>query len=140
MDLTLRWSFREPPLEAAAALASGDVALALAARMLTLSDEHLARLTAVAGLRRLLILGATDDLPWVEGVAYLGRSPKAPSLLLPTLFAPNWPEPLLENAVRRVRAEELGPWALDATEHEIWCANRARAIDRERLAAWSREL
>ncbi len=139
MDLALRWSPREPPLEATAALASGDVALALAARVLTLSDEHLARLTAVAGSRRLLVLGATVDLPWVEGITYLGRTLGAPSLLLPTLFAPNWPEPLLENSVRRARAKESGPWALDPSAREIWCASLARAIDRERLPGWARE-
>ena len=31
------------------------------------------------------MLGAAEALPWVDGVIYLGRDPRAPSLLLPNM-------------------------------------------------------
>ena len=35
-----------------------------------------------------VVLGATEALPWVDGVNYLGRDPDAPRLLLPTMLRP----------------------------------------------------
>jgi hypothetical protein len=65
------WRRREPPLEPRAVLARGarvnGLATATAARVSTGCD-----LRAAAGSGWLLVLGEADDLPWAEGVQYLG--------------------------------------------------------------------
>ena len=56
-------------------------------------------LAGVAGEGVLILLGT--DLPWADGAVYLGRDPRAPGLLLPTLLSPDVPLDLLERAVAR---------------------------------------
>lgn len=92
---------REPPLPASAAVATGAAATALAQRLLAESDQALAALRGLAGDRLLAVLGDERDLPWVDGVLYLGADPDAPRLLLPTALAPSVGVALYETAVLR---------------------------------------
>ncbi|MCB9564908.1 MAG: hypothetical protein H6708_31365 [Kofleriaceae bacterium] len=48
----------------------------------------------------LAVVGDAARLPWVDGVAYLGRDLAAPSLLVPTTLAPDAPPALVERALR----------------------------------------
>jgi hypothetical protein len=116
--------------------ATGESARALATRLLALDDAVLAQLRGVAGTGLLLVLGAPELLPWVDGVAYLGRDPDAPSLLLPTALAPDVPVALLERALA-ARVNTLGaPLAvLDAPARLVPAAD-ARPIERARLSAF----
>ncbi|MFJ1708360.1 hypothetical protein [Kitasatospora sp. NPDC088346] len=86
----LRWHRREPPLPADAVLAVGpavpDLARATAERL-----AGGAALRAVADDRSLVVLGAGADLPWTDGVRYLGRDG---GVLVPTTFRPS-PSPAL---------------------------------------------
>jgi hypothetical protein len=95
----IAWRPRSAPLEPVGMAARGEAARALARRLLARSDEDLARLTGVAGQDLILLLGDSALLPWVEGAAYLGRDPRAPSLLLPTNREPSVPLPLVERAL-----------------------------------------
>ncbi len=98
----IAWRPRSAPLEPVGMAARGEAARALARRLLARSDEDLARLTGVAGQDLILLLGNAGDgalLPWVDGAIYLGRDPRAPSLLLPTNREPTVPLPLLERAL-----------------------------------------
>lgn len=93
--LPLDWRPREPPLAPVAALAKDAVVAALA------KATH-ARVEAGAVLRvayaphRLLVLGAAADLPWADGVTYLGDED---GLLMPTTLAPTLPADLVRLAV-----------------------------------------
>jgi hypothetical protein len=61
-----------------------------------------ARLHAAAHDETLVVTGEPDDLPWSDGVTYLGAED---GLLLPTLSTPTLPADLL----RRAAARRLGP-------------------------------
>jgi len=71
---------REPPLEAVAVAATGSARQGLAtATLRRLRDGQALR--AAAGKDWLVVLGAANDLPWVDGVRYLGQDGE---LLVPT--------------------------------------------------------
>jgi len=69
------------------------------ARLLQLPEEQLARLRGVGGVDFLLVLGAVEDLPWCDGVHYLGREPGTPELLSPCAETSNVPPALLLHAL-----------------------------------------
>ncbi|MFJ9951907.1 hypothetical protein [Kitasatospora sp. NPDC091207] len=91
----LRWERREPPLPAAGVLALGDAvpALAVAARERLVDG---ARLGVVAGDGALLVLGAESDLPWADGIRYLGLDA---GVLVPTTARPRPAAALWRTAV-----------------------------------------
>jgi MoxR-vWA-beta-propeller ternary system protein len=132
--LPLRWRVREPPLEAAAAAATGEAARALAERLLALPDERLAALSGVAGAEVLVVTG--EDLPWVDGVQYLGRDPEAPGLLLPTTLSPAVPLPLVERAVMLRRRTPVTPMAVVLEPPLLVPLDGARKVDRAVLRQW----
>lgn len=99
--IPVRWLPRPEPLAPAAAMATGAAVRRLAARLLWREDGALARLRGVAGPDLLLLLGPAEELPWIDGVSYLGVDPAAPALLLPTTLAPSVPPALLERALLR---------------------------------------
>jgi hypothetical protein len=137
--MRVEWQPRAIPLAAAAVVARGPCACRLARRVLEREDAALLRLTGVAAPRGLVMLGTPEDLPWVDGVTYLGVDNSAPSLLIPTALGPNVPLPLLERAVRR-RYPSLG--ALLALLPDTWQViplEAARSVARETLAQWLEE-
>src|SRR5437868_15417633 len=78
--LEVHWRPREKPLAPVAVAARGFAALRLAQRLLA-EDELLERFEGVAG-RELLVLQPNalqpcTDLPWVDGVQYLGKDPRS---------------------------------------------------------------
>lgn len=134
----MRVSFvpRRLPLSPVAAAGIGPVARALGARLLELETAHLQRLRGVAGENLLVLLGEAESLPWVDGIAYLGRDPEAPRLLLPTALAPDVPAPLFEKALfQRVRAQ-TGPLAVLASPRRIVPVSSALPIHRASLERW----
>lgn len=127
---------RAEPLAASAAIAEGEAAARLARRLLALPDASLARLDGVAGEGLLAVLGAENDLPWVDGVRYLGRDPAAPALLLPTARTPVLPLPLVERALAAAAPEGAAPLAVLTDPLRVVPLGRARPVDRARLLAW----
>ncbi|WP_321374072.1 bpX5 domain-containing protein [Pseudomonas extremaustralis] len=85
-----RWTWRSRPVptEPQAAVAWGDAARRLHARLLRLAPEHAARLQATANGEVLVVTGAGVDLPWIDGVAYAAPVDAAPGLWLPTNWEP----------------------------------------------------
>jgi hypothetical protein len=137
--LRVTWAPRATPLAARAAVAQGAAARALGRRLLDGDDERLALLSAVAGRDLLLVLGDSDDLPWVDGVTYLGSERETPALLVPTALAPSVPVAVLDRAVRARLDGEPGAGGLAAVLVEplrLVPCHAARAIARDRLAAW----
>ncbi len=82
MSLTLEWQEREPPLAVAGAMARGAVAAQLA-RALFVDDERRKKCVAVGVGDALVVL--SDDLPWVDGMVWLGLED---GLLMPTRLQP----------------------------------------------------
>jgi hypothetical protein len=74
--------------------ARGPVARRLLERLRRLPDDRLARLEGGATESLVIALGAPEDLPWVDGVTYLGREPDAADLLVPTTREATAPAPL----------------------------------------------
>jgi hypothetical protein len=94
----LGWLPRRRPLPAEAAIACGRLSAALGRRLL--EDARASRFRAAAAGGCLLIAGS--DLPWMDGIVYLGVDRGAPSLWLPTQLQPDFPLDLLEAAIRRL--------------------------------------
>lgn len=130
------WSQRPTPLAPAAVAASGAVAETLARRLLAERAEDLVRCSGVAGPGLLLVLAVGSDLPWVDGVVYLGRDPEAPALLLPVHRRPAVPLPLFERAL--LNAFPAAPPPVAVLSEPLLCASvaAARPIVREELVRW----
>ena len=127
---------RAEPLRASAAVAEGEAAGRLARRLLALPDAALARLAGVAGEDLLVILGVEDELPWVDGIRYLGRDPDAPTLLLPTVRTTALPLPLVERALAAAAPAGAAPLAMLTDPLRLVPVGGARPVQRSRLLAW----
>ena len=90
---TVGWTTVVPPLETAAVCARGAVATRLADRA---GDNW----TVLRYDDWTVVLG--DDLPWVDGVVYLGALPDAPHVLVPVHRVPALTPDLVLGAVRRL--------------------------------------
>jgi hypothetical protein len=129
------WSPRTEPLAALAVAAVGPVCLVLARRALEADEQQLGAWNGVAGEGVLILLGATESLPWVDGAVYLGRDPAAPSLLLPCALAPDAAPSLLERALV-AHARGATPLAVLPRSRQLVPVGAARPVVRETLAAW----
>jgi len=132
----LVWGPRRAPLTPTGQLALGPVSRALGQRLLGADDEALARLRGVSASGLLIVLGALEDLPWVDGVIYLGRDPGAPALLLPTNLEPKAPLPLVEAALLRRLGRGSPPVAVLPDPALVVGTGSALPIARSSLAAW----
>lgn len=134
------WGDREPPLIPCAVAASGDAASRLAERLLKLDVSISSRLYGVAGPTTLLVLGEEANLPWVDGVSYLGRDPAAPGLLLPTHIEPLVPTAnLLERALRHRFAKLAPPLAMLPNTMTVISCHGALQLLPSKIEAWLRE-
>lgn len=105
------WQRASAPAQPAAAVATGEVARRLYARLGRLPAEQQARLRVGATADLLLVSGAEADLPWVDGIAYAAPCASAPQLWLPVQWLPNVPPDLLAIALReRHRHQPLLLW------------------------------
>jgi hypothetical protein len=132
---------RSDVLDPIAVVGLGRVAGALARRLMQLGDEPLHALRGAAGDDMLVVLGATEALPWVDGVNYLGRDPDAPRLLLPTMVRPAVAADAFERAIARHAAALpsalSGPWAVLHDARRVFSIAHAGPIDRDLLDRWS---
>lgn len=136
----LRWHPRDPPLSPSAVLTTGrDAATRLRERLLARDDAALARLAAVAGDTLLVVLGAAEDLPWVDGVAYAGRDPAAPELYVPTALVPDLDLSLVVEAVKRLVPGAAPPvlFLPPGAGGIVASLAPARPLSRAVLHAWS---
>ena len=136
-------SARAEPLATSAALALGPAARRLVERLLQLDDARLLRLRGVAGHGLVLVRGAAEDLPWAEGVLYLGQDESAPRLLLPTAIGPNLPSAVLERAIARRLEKDaallMSPWAVCFEPPLVIPSGNALPLRRDALEAWHAE-
>ncbi len=130
MRVRLNWGLRSTPLAADGVAGVGEVGKALARRLLARGDWENFR--GVAGETTLVLLGR--DAPWAEGAVYLGRSPKAPGLWLPTRLKPLIDETLVS---RKLQSDGLlGPVALLPEQGFAVPLGDARPVDEGLLRSW----
>jgi hypothetical protein len=134
--LKVDWRPRDRPLVPEGQVATGRVAQALARRLLRSDPEALARLKGVAGDDVLVVLGEPGDLPWVEGIAYVGRDPRAPALYMPTNLEPVVLPDLLQAAVLRKSAGGVPPVVILPSPAVIVAVGSGRPIERAALETW----
>jgi hypothetical protein len=107
----LEWTARATAPAPAAVVAAGQAAKRLLARLRAQPEAELEGLSAVATRSMLVIIGAPDTLPWVDGARYCAPDPLAPGLWLPTHAEPNLPADLLYvAAATRVAQQPLLLW------------------------------
>lgn len=99
-----RWRAAASALSPRAAVAQGLVATQLFALLSRLPSAEREALQLVAAPDWLVVLAASDDLPWVDGIRYAGPSPQAPGLWLPTHAEPDLAHDLIDRALRRGHA------------------------------------
>ena len=137
----VRWVPRSEPLAPFACVARGAAAQALGRALLAWDAARLARIKACAGDDLLLLLGEGPDLPWQEGITYLGRDEAAPHLLLPTSRRPDVPVDLFARALAGQITEAKGAGAVlpdDTPDGLLWIPIWAAGpIERESLEAWT---
>ncbi|MEQ8272842.1 MAG: hypothetical protein RMA76_42370 [Deltaproteobacteria bacterium] len=119
--MRITWAPRPEPLVPCGAWAEGEVVARLLSRLLGVRDVDLERLEGVVAPGLIIVCGAGEDLPWVDGVQYLGRHPDAPRLLVPTREAPSVSPAVLDALIearhaavlpgRIVRLDKLRPIA-----------------------------
>lgn len=129
---------REDPLEPVCAVGAGAVGRALAMRVRARLSHDGERLSGVVAGDIVLFMGEAARLPWVDGVLYLGRDPRAPRLLLPTQQRPSVPLEAFERAVWRRAAHAAGrsgapllhgPIAILLDPERILSVAEARPVD-----------
>lgn len=117
------WQPRQHPAKPQAAVAWGEVARRLHARLLLNADVADRRLHATAHRDALIVTGAATDLPWVDGIEYACTDERAPGLWLPTHWQPAVPLDLLGQALTK---------ALARSPLLLWHAPRATVpLDRQ---------
>lgn len=133
-DVPLTWSRREPPLAASGVVGEGAAALRLARALLLRDDAGLGRLEGVAGGDLLVVTGPRADLPWADGVIYVGRERADVSVWMPVHVAPSAPTDLLQRAAS-LRRLTLPVLLLPESGRAVSLADR-RPIARGVLEAW----
>jgi hypothetical protein len=94
----IAWTHRSEALPPSGVVTQGDATQRLLAQLRLRSAEELARLTLVATRDLLVLMGASDDLPWVDGARYCAPDPAAQTLWLPTTLLPSIPVDLLRRS------------------------------------------
>lgn len=130
----MTWRPRLTPLVPVGVAARGKPATSLAQRLLREPDS-LSYYKAVGGPGLLVVLGEEKQLPWVDGVVYLGHDPQSPALLFPTTLEPSVPAALLERSLALVH-NQRGPCALLLDPPAIVPLSQARTIAQASLIKW----
>jgi hypothetical protein len=123
-------------LSPVAAVAFGERARALAVRLLALDESHRERLTASVANAMLIVGGDAADLPWIDGILYLGVDAEAPELLLPTTSCPSVPVDLFARAITSRFKSQPRPLAVVHDPPSVIPLGALRRIDRGALQKW----
>lgn len=99
--LAWQWQAEEHSPQPQAAVAIGRAARLLLDRLREPLVTGAPALFVTANADALIVIGPTEALPWVSGIAYAATSPEAPLLWLPTLSRPDVPLDLLERSLLR---------------------------------------
>lgn len=122
--MNVEWVRRTPALAPRGAVAQGEVAVALAARLRQGCDG----LHGVAGERLLVIVGEPDVLPWVDGLVYIAPDPHTPRVWTDIHSKPSIPTPWLASRL------PAGRWLV--WRESMVALDEAGPIDLARLPPW----
>jgi len=128
--LKIEWINRFDALAPQALIAFGAAAQRLRSKLLKLDDEKLANLQGVFAENLIFVSGSAENLPWADGVIYLGRDAPAASILVPTNLRPNVPVDLFEKSLLKNFAAQK-PFAV--VEDKIISVGAMRPISRKIL-------
>lgn len=129
--LKIKWKNRLDALEPLAIIGFDEMAKRLKEKLLSLDDEKLSLLQGVFGKNLLFAAGQTADLPWIDGVIYLGKDLQATSIFLPTNMRPEISLDLFEKTMlRRFSAQK--PFAI--VENRVIPVGEMRPISRKILS------
>lgn len=107
----IEWTRRQDALAPAGLVTAGAVTQRLLAHLRLAADDVLARLSVVATRDLLVLIGASADLPWIDGARYCAPDPAAQTLWLPTTMTPTLPVDLVRrSAVGRVGERAVLLW------------------------------
>ena len=106
----------------------------LAHRLLR-DPDSLSHYKGVGAPGLLVVLGEEKQLPWVEGVVYLGHDAESPALWFPTNLEPSVPAALLERSLAVVH-KQAGPCAVLLDPPAIVPLSEARTIAQASLLKW----
>ncbi|MCA9552598.1 MAG: hypothetical protein KC933_21370 [Myxococcales bacterium] len=140
----VEWVARQPPLPPVGVAARGHAAELLVRNLLTRSDDALANFTGLAAPDLVVVCSADigrptnrSELPWVDGVSYLGVAPGSAGLWVPTTLAPTVPEALLARAIQHARIPAPAAILLFTVgEATVISLAQARPLARDQLVAW----
>lgn len=105
----MAWQARATALAPAGMVVPAALATTLLARLRT--GKPLPALSAVATRDLLVLLGANDALPWVDGARYCAPHPQAPNLWMPTHLEPALPVDLVQtNLLARAGSSAVLLW------------------------------
>src|SRR5262249_37183525 len=96
-------------------------------------DDSLAKLRGVIGDGIVVVLGAADALPWIDGVRYIARAADEPNLLLPTGMCTRLAPPIVLRALLDKTPGLKPPIVLLPEPRAIVSLADARTIARARL-------
>lgn len=131
--MTFDWIDDDAPPVPQGAVAFGNAAQALLARLQRMAEgDAPPTLRATAHHDALILLGAADALPWLDGVRYIAPRAEAPMLWLPTHRRPTLPLDLLATAMLHRHARS--PLLLWPAPSQLVPLDRARPVDAALLA------
>jgi hypothetical protein len=125
---------RPSPLTPLALYAEHASARSVIVQLTAATDARLSALRAVATPECLVLLGPERELPWADGVVYLGHDPRAPLLLLPTYCEPDVPLDLFEQRI--VAGLQPAPIAVLPHAKRLIAVGHARVLERAALQQW----
>ncbi len=133
----IRWTQRETALAPVGVAAVGDRARALARRLLRGDNaEQIEGLRSAGTEDALVFLGEASNLPWVDGVIYLGRDPKARFLLIPSNMVPSVPVDALERALAGRFTDVRPPIVVLPAHGRVFSAAGALPLAKAHLTRW----
>lgn len=124
------WRNRFDALAPSAVIAFDAAAKRLKEKIIALDDEKLNLLQGVFAENILFVAGADANLPWTDGVIYLGKDALAPQIFLPTNRRPDVPLDLFEKRLLQNFAAQK-PFAV--LENKIIPIGKMRPVSRKVL-------
>jgi hypothetical protein len=125
---------RLTPLTPLALYAERAGARSLVMQLMAATDARLRALRAVATPDCVVLLGQERELPWADGVVYLGQDARAPLLLLPTYCEPDVPLDLFEQRI--VAGAQPAPIAVLPHAKRVIAVGHARLLECAALKRW----
>lgn len=127
------WSPRDNPLAPlGVAACSAALSTEMIIKLLKKEDSELAKLQCVAGSGVIFILADENDLPWLDGVVYLGQERNS-TIYIPTNLNVSVPLPLLERALLVANPNLLPPIAVLPSVARVLSLAKPFIPNREKL-------